>query len=61
MRKHDIGILGLSTILLLIIGYCICKSLCIGPLGEKYRTASMAVLGLQAFLAIGVFVANSSD
>mgnify|MGYP000996964186 CR=1 FL=1 len=61
MRKHDIGILGLSTILLLIIGYCICKSLCIGPIGDMYRQASMAMTVLQIFVTIGMFIVCGTE
>lgn len=43
MRKLEVGILGISVTLLFITGYCICKSLCIGPIGDMYRQASMAM------------------
>ena len=56
MRKLEVGILGLSVTLLFITGYCICKSLCIGSIGDMYRQASMAMTVLQIFVTIGMFI-----
>nr|DAR22114.1 MAG TPA: hypothetical protein [Caudoviricetes sp.] len=56
MRKLEVGILGISVTLLFITGYCICKSLCIGPIGDMYRQASMTITVLQIFVTIGMFI-----
>lgn len=56
MRKLEVGTLGISVTLLFITGYCICKSLCIGPIGDMYRQASMAMTVLQIFVTIGMFI-----
>lgn len=56
MRKLEIGALGCSVLLLFITGYCICKSLCIGPVGEQYRLASLASGFLQFLVTIGLFI-----
>nr|DAP12653.1 MAG TPA: hypothetical protein [Caudoviricetes sp.] len=56
MRRLEIGILGFSILLLFITGYCICKSLCIGPVGEQYKLASMATAFLQFLVTIGLFI-----
>ena len=56
MRRLEIGILGFSILLLFITGYCICKSLCIGPVGEQYRLASLASGFLHVLVTIGLFI-----
>lgn len=56
MRRLELGILGFSILLLFITGYCICKSLCIGPVGEQYRLASLASGFLQFLVTIGLFI-----
>lgn len=56
MRKLEVGILGISVTLLFITGYCICKSLCIGPIGDMYGQASMTITVLQIFVTIGMFI-----
>lgn len=61
MRKFEVGILGLSVTLLFITGYCICKSLCIGPIGDMYRQASMAMTVLQIFVTIGMFIVCGTE
>lgn len=61
MRKLEVGILGISVTLLFITGYCICKSLCIGPIGDMYRQASMAMTVLQIFVTIGMFIVCSKE
>lgn len=56
MRKLEIGALGFSIMLLFITGYCISKSLCIGPVGDQYRLASMASAFLQFLVTVGLFI-----
>lgn len=56
MRRLEIGALGFSILLLFITGYCIGKSLCIGPVGEQYRLASLASGFLQFLVTIGLFI-----
>lgn len=56
MRRLELGILGFSILLLFITGYCICKSLCIGPVGEQYRLASLASGFLQFLVTVGLFI-----
>lgn len=56
MRRLEIGILGFSILLLFITGYCICKSLCIGPVGDRYKLASMATAFLQFLVTVGLFI-----
>lgn len=56
MRRLEIGILGFSTLLLFITGYCIGKSLCIGLVGEQYRLASLAAAALQFLVTVGLFI-----
>ena len=61
MRKLEVGMLWLSVTLLFITGYCICKSLCIGPIGDMYRQASMAMTVLQIFVTIGMFIVCGTE
>ena len=56
MRKLEIGALGFSILLLFITGYCISKSLCIGPVGDQYRLVSMAMAFLQFLVTVGLFI-----
>jgi len=56
MRRLELGILGFSILLLFITGYCIGKSVCIGPVGEQYRLASLASGFLQFLVTIGLFI-----
>lgn len=56
MRRLEIGILGFSIMLLFITGYCICKSLCIGPVGDQYKLASMVTAALQFLVTVGLFI-----
>lgn len=56
MRKLEIGALGFSILLLFVTGYCIGKSVCIGPVGEQYRLASLAGGFLQFLVTIGLFI-----
>ena len=61
MRKLEIGALGCSVLLLFITGYCICKSLCIGPVGDQYKLASMATAFLQFLVTVGLFIAIGKE
>ena len=61
MRKLEIGILGFSILLLFSAGYCIGKSLCIGPVGDQYRLASMAMAFLQFLVTVGLFIAIGKE
>lgn len=56
MKKLEIGALGFSIMLLFITGYCISKSLYIGPVGEQYRLASLASGFLQFLVTVGLFI-----
>lgn len=56
MRRLELGILGFSILLLFITGYCIGKSVCIGPVGEQYKLASMATAFLQFLVTVGLFI-----
>lgn len=56
MRGLELGILGFSILLLFITGYCIGKSVCIGPVGEQYRLASLAAAALQFLVTVGLFI-----
>ena len=56
MRRLELGILGFSILLLFVTGYCSCKSLCIGPIGEQYRLASLASGFLQFLVTVGLFI-----
>ena len=56
MRRLEIGALGFSIMLLFVVGYCLGKSLCIGPVGEQYRLASLASGFLQILVTIGLFI-----
>lgn len=61
MRRLEIGILGFSILLLFVVGYCLGKSLCIGPVGEQYRLASMATAFLQFLVTVGLFIAIGKE
>ena len=61
MRKLEIGILVFSIVLLFVTGYCVCKSLCIGPIGDMYRLASMAMTFLQFLVTVGLFIAIGKE
>lgn len=61
MRKLEIGALGFSILLLFFTGYLVCKSLCIGPVGDQYRLASMAMAFLQFFVTVGLFIAIGKE
>ena len=56
MRGLEIGALGFSILLLFVVGYCLGKSLCIGPVGEQYRLASLASGFLQFLVTVGLFI-----
>ena len=56
MRRLELGTLGFSILLLFVVGYCLGKSLCIGPVGEQYRLASLASGFLQILVTIGLFI-----
>lgn len=56
MRRLEIGILGFSILLLFVVGYCLGKSLCIGPVGEQYRLASTVTAFLQFLVTVGLFI-----
>ena len=61
MRKLEIGALGFSILLLFITGYCIGKSFCVGPIGDQYRLASLAMTFLQFLVTIGLFIAIGKE
>lgn len=61
MRKLEIGALGFSILLLFITGYCTGKSLCIGPVGDQYKLASMATAFLQFLVTVGLFIAIGKE
>ena len=61
MRRLELGILGFSIMLLFVVGYCLGKSLCIGPVGEQYRLASLASGFLQFVVTIGLFIAIGKE
>ena len=61
MRKLEIGALGFSVLLLFVAGYCMGKSICIGPVGDQYRLASMATAFLQFLVTIGLFIAIGKE
>ena len=61
MRRLEIGALGFSIMLLFITGYCISKSLYIGPVGEQYRLASLASGFLQVLVTVGLFIAIGKE
>lgn len=56
MRRLELGILGFSILLLFVVGYCLGKSLCIGPVGDQYKLASMATAFLQFLVTVGLFI-----
>lgn len=56
MRRLKLGILGFSILLLFVVGYCLGKSLCIGPVGDQYKLASMATAFLQFLVTVGLFI-----
>lgn len=61
MRRLELGILGFSILLLFVVGYCLGKSLCIGPVGEQYKLASMATAFLQFLVTVGLFIAIGKE
>lgn len=61
MRKLEFGALGFSILLLFVVGYCLGKSLCIGPVGEQYRLAGLAAAALQFFVTVGLFIALGKE
>ena len=61
MKKLEIGALGFSIMLLFITGYCISKSLYIGPVGEQYRLAGLAAAALQFLVTVGLFIALGKE
>ena len=61
MRRLEIGILGFSILLLFVVGYCLGKSLCIGPVGDQYKLASMATAFLQFLVTVGLFIAIGKE
>lgn len=61
MRRLELGILGFSILLLFVVGYCLGKSLCIGPVGEQYRLASLASGFLQLLVTVGLFIAIGKE
>lgn len=61
MRRLEIGILGFSILLLFVVGYCLGKSLCIGPVGEQYRLAGLAAAALQFLVTVGLFIALGKE
>lgn len=61
MRRLELGILGFSILLLFITGYCIGKSLCIGPVGEQYKLAGLAAAALQFLVTVGLFIALGKE
>nr|DAJ63048.1 MAG TPA: hypothetical protein [Caudoviricetes sp.]DAO85908.1 MAG TPA: hypothetical protein [Caudoviricetes sp.]DAR25105.1 MAG TPA: hypothetical protein [Caudoviricetes sp.]DAY27111.1 MAG TPA: hypothetical protein [Caudoviricetes sp.] len=56
MKKLEIGALGFSIMLLFITGYCISKSLYIGPVGDQYKLASTVTAFLQFLVTVGLFI-----
>ena len=56
MRRLELGILGFSILLLFVVGYCLGKSLCIGPVGDQHKLASMATAFLQFLVTVGLFI-----
>lgn len=56
MRRLELGILGFSILLLFVVDYCLGKSLCIGPVGDQYKLASMATAFLQFLVTVGLFI-----
>ena len=42
--------------LLFITGYCISKSLYIGPVGDQYKLASTVTAFLQFLVTVGLFI-----
>ena len=56
MRRLELGILGFSILLLFITGYCIGKSVCIGPVGDQYKLASTVTAFLQFLVTVGLFI-----
>ena len=61
MRRLELGILGFSILLLFVVGYCLGKSLCIGPVGEQYRLAGLAGGFLQFLVTVGLFIAIGKE
>ena len=61
MRRLEIGALGFSILLLFFTGYCIGKSLCIGPIGDMYRLASTAMAFLQFLITVGLFISIGKE
>lgn len=61
MRRLELGILGFSILLLFVVGYCLGKSLCIGPVGDQYKLASMATAFLQFLVTVGLFIAIGKE
>jgi hypothetical protein len=61
MRRLELGILGFSILLLFVVGYCLGKSVCIGPVGEQYRLASLAGGFLQFLVTVGLFIAIGKE
>lgn len=61
MRRLELGILGFSILLLFITGYCIGKSLCIGPVGDQYMLAGLAAAALQFVVTVGLFIALGKE
>lgn len=61
MRRLELGILGFSILLLFVVGYCLGKSVCIGPIGEQYRLASLASGFLQILVTVGLFIAIGKE
>lgn len=56
MRKLEFGALGFSILLLFITGYCLGKSLYIGPVGDQYKLASTVTAFLQFLVTVGLFI-----
>ena len=61
MRRLELGIPGFSILLLFVVGYCLGKSLCIGPVGDQYKLASMATAFLQFLVTVGLFIAIGKE
>lgn len=61
MRRLELGILGFSILLLFVVGYCLGKSLCIGPVGEQYRLAGLAIGFIQFLVTVGLFIALGKE
>lgn len=61
MRRLEIGALGFSILLLFVVGYCLGKSLCLGPVGEQYRLAGLAAAAIQFLVTVGLFIALGKE